>query len=225
MKRAVGRPAAFYDVDGTLIKTNIVHVFAWYARNQSRPSDSLWSTVKTVASIPAFLVADQLSRKLFNEIFYGYYKGQSEDRLVLLADELFDDVIRDRIYPRAYSLIEESKRRGLHQVLVTGGLDFAMRPLHKHLGTDDLIANTLEFDRGICTGQLGKPFVAGASKAAIIRDYAQKHDIDLSRSWAYSDSYSDYPMLAIVGHPAAVNADLRLRNTARSYNWPILDLR
>ena len=225
MKRAVGRPAAFYDVDGTLIKTNIVHVFAWYARNQSRPTDSLWSTVKMMASIPAFLVADQMSRKLFNEIFYGYYKGQSEDRLVLLADELFEEVIRESIFPRAYALIEEGRKLGLHQVLVTGALDFAMQPLHRHLQTDDLIANTLEFDKGICTGQLGKPFVAGASKAAIIRDYAQQHDIDLSRSWAYSDSYSDYPMLAIVGHPAAVNADYRLRNTARSYNWPVLDLR
>lgn len=221
----MGRPAAFYDVDGTLIKTNIVHVFAWYARNQPRPTTSIWSTLKTVASIPAFLVADQLSRKLFNEIFYGYYKGQSEDRLVLLAEELFEEVIKDSIYPRAYALIEEGRRAGLHQVLVTGALDFAMMPLHRHLRTDGLIANTLEFDRGICNGQLGKPFVAGASKAAIIRDYAQKHDIDLSRSWAYSDSYSDYPMLAIVGHPAVVNADMRLANTARSYNWPILDLR
>ena len=72
--------------------------------------------------------------------------------------------------------------------------------------------------------RVGKPFVAGATKAVIMRDYAEKHGIDLARSYAYSDSYSDYPMLAVVGHPTAVNPDWRLRATARSYDWPVLDL-
>jgi len=58
----------------------------------------------------------------------------------------------------------------------------------------------------------------------VIRDYAQKHALELGRCWAYSDSYSDYAMLAVVGHPTAVNPDLRLRAVARSYDWPVLDL-
>jgi phosphoserine phosphatase len=57
-----------------------------------------------------------------------------------------------------------------------------------------------------------------------MRDYARAHDVDLAESWAYTDSYSDYPMLAVVGHPTAVNPDLRLRSVARSYDWPVLDL-
>ena len=58
-----------------------------------------------------------------------------------------------------------------------------------------------------------------------MRGFASKHGLDLSKSWAYSDSYSDYPMLAVVGRPTAVNPDLRLRVVARSYAWPIIDLR
>src|SRR5437764_7823885 len=180
------RSAAFYDVDGTLIKTNIVHAFAWYAKHQPTLSGSLLKTAQTALSIPMFLIADKLSRKVFNQLFYGYYAGQPEDRLVMLAEELFEDVIKPSIFPRARDLIEQSRRAGCRQVLVSGGLDFTVRPLARYLGVDDFIATTLEFENGYATGHLGKPFVAGATKAVIMRDYAEKHGIDLARSYGYS---------------------------------------
>jgi HAD superfamily hydrolase (TIGR01490 family) len=216
--------AAFYDVDGTLIKTNIVHAFAFYAARHASLSESARLTIQTALSIPVFWAADKLSRKWFNEIFYQSYQGQSEDRLVTLADELFEDVIKPNIYPRAKALIDESRRAGVRQVLISGALDFTMKPLAAYLGVDDLIANQLEFVDTYATGKHKKPFVAGATKADIMRAYAKKHDIDLSESWAYSDSFSDYPMLAVVGHPTACNPDFRLRSLARSYDWPVLEL-
>jgi len=216
--------AAFYDVDGTLIKINIVHAFAFYAARHASLADSAVRTVKTALSIPVFWAADKLSRKWFNEIFYRSYEGASEDRLVVLAEELFEDVIKPNIYPRAKDLIDESRRAGCRQVFLSGALDFTMKPLARYLGADDLIANRLEFVDNYATGKLHKPFVAGATKAEIMRDYARQHDIDLAESWAYSDSFSDYAMLAVVGHPTACNPDLRLRSMARSYDWPVLDL-
>jgi HAD superfamily hydrolase (TIGR01490 family) len=216
--------AAFYDVDGTLIKINIVHTFAFYASRQPTLFESAKRTLTTAASVPLFWAADKLSRKWFNEIFYRSYEGASEDRLIILAEELFEDVIKPNIYPRAIDLIAESRAAGCRQVLLSGALDFTMKPLARYLGIDDLIANRLEFDRGYATGHLHKPFVAGATKADIMRAFAREHHIDLAESWAYSDSFSDYPMLAVVGHPTAVHPDFRLRRTARSYDWPILDL-
>ena len=216
--------AAFYDVDGTLIKINIVHAFAFYAARHASLAESALRTVKTAASIPVFWAADKLSRKWFNEIFYRSYQGASEDRLVVLSEELFEDVIQPNIYPRARELIDESRRAGVRQVLVSGALDFTMRPLARYLGVDDLIANRLEFVDHYATGKLKKPFVAGATKADIMRGFAKQHDIDLAESWAYTDSFSDYPMLAAVGHPTACNPDFRLRALARSYDWPVLDL-
>lgn len=216
--------AAFYDVDGTLIKINIVHAFAFYASRQPSLIDSARRTVKTAASLPLFWAADKLSRKWFNEIFYRSYEGSSEDRLVVLAEELFDEVIKPNIYPRAADLIAESRRAGCRQVIISGALDFTMAPLARYLGVDDYIANRLEMRDGYATGKLQKPFVAGATKADIMRAYAREHGVDLAASWAYSDSYSDFPMLAVVGRPTAVNPDLRLRSVARSYDWPVLDL-
>ena len=216
--------AAFYDVDGTLIKINIVHAFAFYAARQPSLLDSALRSVKTGLSLPVFWAADKLSRKWFNEIFYRSYEGASEDRLVELASELFEDVIKPNIYPRAKQLIDDSRRAGVRQVLVSGALDFTMHPLAKYLEVDDVIANQLEFVDHRATGKLRKPFVAGATKADIMRAYAKRHDIDLAESWAYSDSFSDYPMLAVVGHPTACNPDFRLRSIARSYDWPVLNL-
>jgi HAD superfamily hydrolase (TIGR01490 family) len=216
--------AAFYDVDGTLIKINIVHAFAFYAARHASIAESTRRTIQTALSIPVFWAADKLSRKWFNEIFYRSYEGASEDRLVVLADELFEDVIKPNIYPRAKELIDESRRAGVRQVLVSGALDFTMKPLAKYLGADDLIANQLEFVDHYATGKLKKPFVAGATKADIMRAYAKQHGVDLAESWAYTDSFSDYPMLAVVGHPTVCNPDFRLRSLARSYDWPVLDL-
>lgn len=214
--------AAFFDVDGTLVRTNIVHTYAFYAMNQGSILGSAWKTFRTVASIPAFLATDRLNRKLFNEFFYSYYEGQSEDRLESLAEELFEDVLRPAIFKGTPRLIEECRRAGCRIVLVTGALDFTVRKLAQHLGADDLIANRMRFVQGVATGRVIPPIIEGAHKALVIRDYCVKEGLALEKSFAYSDSFSDYPMLAVVGHPAAVNPDVRLARVARAYEWPVI---
>lgn len=222
--RAYSR-AAFYDVDGTLVKTNIVHTYGYYAMNRGSLLGMAARTVGALASVPMFAALDAIDRKIFNEFFYRYYAGLSEDRLLTLADELFEDVIRPAIFPKARDLIEEARRSGCKIVLVTGALDFTMRPLAEHLGADDLIANKMQFVGGIATGKVIPPIIEGANKANAIRDYCVREKLALDKSLAYSDSGSDYAMLAVVGRPTAVNPDIRLRALARAYQWPILDLR
>jgi HAD superfamily hydrolase (TIGR01490 family) len=214
--------AAFFDVDGTLVRTNIVHAFAFYAMNQGSILGTAWQTARTVLSLPLFAAADRMNRKLFNEVFYRYYSGQSEDRLETLAAELFEDVLRPAIFPGTPRLIDETRRAGCRVVLVTGALDFTVRRLAEHLGADDLIANRMRFVQGVATGRVIPPIIEGAHKALAMRDYCVREGLALEKSFAYSDSFSDYPMLAVVGHPAAVNPDVRLARVARAYEWPIL---
>jgi HAD superfamily hydrolase (TIGR01490 family) len=217
--------AAFYDLDGTLVRTNLVHAFAYNARNQQGLWRSVFRTASTAISIPMFAAADMYSRRLFNDVFFRRYRGESEDRLRYLADELFDNVIKPSIYPGAYELVDKSRRLGLRQVLVTGALDLTVRPLARHLGIDEYVTNRLEFVDGKATGRLLPPVMAAATKASWIRVYAEKEGLNLSECYSYSDSMSDLPMLSVVGHPTAVNPDLRLRNTAMQHDWPIVDLR
>ncbi|MBK7861931.1 MAG: haloacid dehalogenase-like hydrolase [Archangiaceae bacterium] len=217
--------AAFYDIDGTLISTNVVHAYGYYALNEGSVRGILGRAAGTLASLPIFATLNFIDRKVFNEFFYRYYAGFTEDRLFELAEDMFEDVIKDAIYPGAQDLIDEARRDGCRIVLVSGALDFTMRPLARYLKADDLIANKMQFVGGKATGKVIPPIIEGANKANVIREYCEKHDLELSKCHAYSDSASDYAMLAVVGRPTAVNPDLRLRALARSYNWPVLNVR
>jgi HAD superfamily hydrolase (TIGR01490 family) len=217
--------AAFFDVDGTLVRTNVVHTYAYYATNRGSLLGMAGRSAGIVASLPLFAGLDLLNRKVFNEFFYRYYSGLTEDRLVTLGEEMLDDVLKPALFDQAQDLIDEARRAGCRIVLVTGALDFTILPLAKHLHADDVIANKMQFVGGKATGKVIPPIIEGANKANAIRDYCRKNQIGLDQSHAYSDSVSDYAMLAVVGRPNAVNPDMRLRQLARAYHWPILDLK
>ena len=217
--------AAFYDLEGTLVSTNLVHTLGFYAKNQQGLFRTFKKSASTLLSIPLFAVTDQYSRKVFNDLFFKRYKGESEDRLRFFAEELFEDVLKPAIYPGAIEVIEKSRSLGLRQVVVTGALDLSVVPLMKYLGIDDYVTNRLEFVNGVATGRLLPPVVAAATKASWIRTFAEREGLSLSDSYAYTDSMSDLPMLSVVGHPAAVNPDMRLRQTALHHDWPILNLK
>lgn len=217
--------AAFYDLEGTLVSTNLVHTLSFYARNQQGLLRSLTKSASTLLSLPLFAVTDQYSRKVFNDLFFKRYRGENEDRLRFFAEELFEDVLKPAVFPGAFELIEKSRSLGLRQVVVTGALDISVDPLMTYLGIEEYVANRLEFVNGVATGRLLPPVLASATKASWIRTYAEREGISLSDSYAYSDSMSDLPMLSVVGHPAAVNPDMRLRQTALHHDWPVLNLK
>jgi len=180
---------------------------------------------RALMKAPAMGFAEMADRRTFNELLYSSYQGMSEDRLVLLAEEVFEKVLRPSVFPAARDLVSKNLDRGNVVVLISGALDFVLRRLADHLGAQEVIANRLEMKDGYATGKIEKPVVAGPEKARLIREHARTHGHDLDDCFAFSDSYSDLPMLSVVGHPAAVNPDARLRLLAKAYSWPSFDLR
>ena len=168
--------------------------------------------------------AEFKDRRLFNELLYSSYAGVSEDRLELLAEEVFSNVLKPALYPFARDIVRQSKQAGHRVVLVSGALDCVLRHVADYLGADEIMGNRLEIKDGIATGKILKPVVAGPEKARLIREHARVHGFDLDDCFAFSDSYSDVPMLSVVGHPAAVNPDRRLSLLAKAYDWPQFDL-
>jgi HAD superfamily hydrolase (TIGR01490 family) len=217
--------ASYFDVDGTIVSTNLVHPTLFYLMNQGTPVQAAMRVGRALMKAPAMAFAELRDRRVFNELLYSSYQGMSEDRLVLLADEVFDKVIRPSIYPSARDLVQTNLDRGCVVVLVSGALDFIVRRLAEHLGGAEIISNRLEMKDGYATGKLLKPVVAGPEKARLIREHARANGHDLDECYAFSDSYSDLPMLSVVGHPAAVNPDARLKLLAKAYSWPSFDLR
>jgi HAD superfamily hydrolase (TIGR01490 family) len=216
--------ASYFDVDGTLVTTNLVHPTVFYLLNQPTPLHSMVQLGRALLKAPWMALAEVQDRRLFNELLFSSFAGVSEDRLLLLADEAFDKVIKPNIYPGAKDLVQTTLAKGQEVVIVSGALDFLMKLLAEHLGATGIIANKLEIKDRYATGKLLRPVVAGPEKARLVREHARAGGHDLDECFAYSDSYSDVPMLSVVGHPAAVNPDRKLSLLANAYHWPIINL-
>ena len=216
--------ASYFDVDGTLVSTNLVHPTLYYLLNQATPFQTLQRLGRTLARAPTMVLAELADRRTFNELLYGSYQGMSEDRVLLLAEDVFENVVRPSIYAGARDLVKRASEGGRKVVFISGALDCILGRVAAHLGADEVIANRLEMKDHVATGKLLRPVVAGPEKARLIREHARAHGHDLDQCFAFSDSYSDVPMLSVVGHPAAVNPDRRLALLAKAYSWPSFHL-
>jgi HAD superfamily hydrolase (TIGR01490 family) len=217
--------ACYFDVDGTLVSSNLVDPTLFYLANQATPFQSARRIGRALMKAPALVVAELLDRRTFNELLFSSYEGMSEDRLHLLADEVVETKMLPAVYPESADLVRKSRSAGHEIVLVSGTLDIIVERIATHFGGCTTIANRLEMKDGIATGKLLKPVVAGPEKARLIRQHARSKGYDLDECFAFSDSYSDIPMLSVVGHPAAVNPDARLAMLARAYSWPTFNLK
>jgi len=217
--------AAFYDLDGTLTSGNVVTRYAFLAwRVPSRPR-ALLKYGKLVAAIPWLVALEHYSRTRFNEVFYREYKGLERRWLESQAEGMFEHEVRPKIYPGAKALVERDRRDGYRLVLVTGALDFDLPPVMRFFGFDDLICNRLLYSGEAATGQIAPPLIADREKQQALLRLCREYNVDTARSKAYSDSFSDLPMLESVGLPAAVHPDRRLRRAANERGWPVLDLK
>lgn len=220
-----GRIAVFYDVDGTLVRSNIIHVYFYYTLRLPKLSDAFRKSLMLALFSPVYALTDMVNRSLFNKLFYKNYKSIPLERIRLMADELVREALLPNLYADARKRIEKAKEAGLVQVLVTGSIDTVMKPFADMLGIDHVIANQLEFENGHATGRLLPPVLAGKEKGQVMKEFAEEHNIDLSKSYAFADSKADLAMLEAVGFPCAVNPDDRLRKIAEESGWPVLKFR
>ena len=216
---------AFYDFDGTLTSGNIVRRYAYFTLRQPSRSRAALKFSKLLLSIPSWLAMEFRSRRRFNEVFFREYRGMREQVLREQSQQLFDEKILPSIYPDTQLLLEEDRSQGYLPVLVSGELDVALEQVIRYLGFHAVICNHLVYRDGIATGEVVAPLIAEEEKVRAMERMCAEHGTEMKHSRAYSDSFSDLPMLEAVGTPAAVNPDRRLKRVARERGWTILDLK
>jgi HAD superfamily hydrolase (TIGR01490 family) len=211
---------AVFDVDGTLVETNVVEYFLWM-RLRAQPVED-WPSfmAQMLREAPRWLYLERRSRAEFQRSFYREYNGLEYDVMKQLGREALDAVTLRRIYPEGMRRIREHKRAGHRVLLLTGALDVVVEPLAELLGVEVDCAHLLVKD-GRLTGDLQAPPPAGEARGTLLDEYAAKNGIVLSESFAYADSLSDLPMMELVATPVAVNPDARLSQVAGQRGWRI----
>ena len=220
--RSPKKAAVFFDVDGTLIKSTIVHYFIYFMRRRMSPVWYKFWYAAFLLKCPFYIVLDKFNRTKFNIVFYKGYRGLSCDEIKSWAPDCYQEMIKPRMFTQILECVESHRASNRRIVLVTGSIDFIMKPLADALRVNDVIAPALVEANGRFTGELNCPPVSEKEKANRIRIYAQEHDIDLSLSYAYGDSVADLPMLECVGNPHVVNPDKALTTIATARDWPAL---
>jgi HAD superfamily hydrolase (TIGR01490 family) len=211
------RQLAAFDLENTIIASNVVFSYAWLATRRLSARDRARFTLKTVAEAPALLALDRRDRTDFLRHFYRRYDGASVADMDRLGSELLADHILTKAYPAALRRVREHRRLGHRTLLITGALDIVINPLRPLF--DDVICAEMSQQSGRYTGELLNVPPTGEVRAQALRDFAEANDIDLSESVAYADSSSDLPLLDAVGFPVAVNPETRLASLAIKRGW------
>jgi putative phosphoserine phosphatase/1-acylglycerol-3-phosphate O-acyltransferase len=216
------RGAAFFDLDRTLLAGASGEIF----------SDAMRTAGLVTRSIPG----ERLLYRVFNAIGETLPSmalarqaavlaaGKSRDAVVAAAETAAEPLV-SMVQPLAENVFAAHREAGRPIVLATTTPYDLVRPFADLLGLDDVIATRYGVNAdGTYDGTIAGPFVWSAGKLEAVREWADRHGVDLAASYAYSDSVYDTPLLAAVGNPVVVNPDPRMAVMARARRWPVLNL-
>ncbi|MFT4085170.1 MAG: HAD family hydrolase [Nocardioides sp.] len=217
----MGQPAAFFDLDKTIIAKSSTLAFSkpFQAGGLISRKALLRSAYSQFVYVLGGADHDQMEkmRQFMSELVSGWDVATVRE---IVADTLHN-VVDPLVYDEAVQLIEEHHAAGRDVVIVSASGQEVVEPIGEMLGADHVVATRMEIADGKYTGEIAH-YAYAEEKAAAIRALAEQRDYDLATSYAYSDSITDVHMLEAVGHPYAVNPDKELRRVAKERGWPIL---
>jgi len=218
--------AGFFDVDNTMMQGASIY---WFARGLAARKYFTGGDLARFAwgqlrfRLLATEHAGHVSRA--REVALAFVAGWRVDDLERLSEEIFDELMADRIWPGTRALAQLHLDAGQRVWLVTAAPVELGRVIAARLGLTGAIGTVAEVCDGVYTGRLVGDLMHGPAKADAIRQLAAVEGLDLRRCAAYSDSANDIPMLSAVGRAVAVNPDAALRREARRNGWQIRDFR
>lgn len=215
----VGRVAALFDMDLTLLDATSGTLFAryLYRNGQMRRWDLARVAWWALLGRLGLLDMQALVPRMLADV-----TGDDESVLRQTCDSWFAADVLPHVTEKGLQRVAEHKYQGHVVAIVSGSTQYAVGPLAAHLGIPgQYVCTHIESKNGRLTGRVVPPVCYGSGKVVWAERFAAEYDVDLSASYFYTDSISDLPLLERVAHPVAVNPDLRLRRLARRRDWPI----
>ncbi|GAA1591231.1 HAD-IB family hydrolase [Kribbella sancticallisti] len=214
--------AAFFDLDKTIIARSSTLAFSrpFYAGGLINRRTVLRSAYAQFVYLLGGADHDQMER--MREYLSAMCTGWDVQTVRAIVADTLHHIVEPMIYDEAVTLIEQHRAAGRDVVIVSSSGSEVVEPIGEMLGADKVIATRMVVADGQYTGEI-QEYAYGPHKATAITALAAAEGYDLQDSYAYSDSVTDEPMLAAVGHPFAVNPDRALRRLAIARDWPVLD--
>ncbi len=210
--------AAFFDVDRTLLAG--FSAVGFMKDRVANEGFSLGSMAQAFASGLRF-GSKRTSFPTFLEESSTNLVGLSEEDLLAQGERVFEKHLITSLYPEARALVEAHRRRGHQVAIVSSATHFQIDALARELGIEHVLCTELEFEDGRFTGKVRRPACWQEGKATAARGFAEGNDVDLSRSFFYTDSHDDLPLLDAVGNPRLVNPDAELARIGARRGWPV----
>lgn len=148
-------------------------------------------------------------------------KGIDEQVFMEVGEEVYSKHLADAIYPESRALVAAHMAMGHTVAIVSAATPYQVEPIARDLGIEHVMCTRMEVKDGVFTGNIEEPACWGEGKAIAGRTFAEPRDIDLSKSYFYTDSAEDMPLMEIVGNPRPINPDTRLAARAFEEEWPI----
>ncbi len=217
--------AAFFDVDNTILRGSSSFLFgkAAFKKGFFKRQD-FWRFAWEQAR---FIARGESAKTLvmIKDRALGLIKGHKVSDLAELTNEVYDLHIAPKLWPETVRLAKEHVAAGREVWLVTATPKEIADVIAERLGLTGGLGTIVERKDGLLTGNLVGDTLHGQAKRLAVEEMAAKRGIDLSKSFAYSDSLNDLPLLTLVGHPVAVNPDKMLTKHAKAAGWKILDFK
>ena len=214
--------AAFFDVDGTLIARNSARLYMQHLREtgQARRRDLAWTFYYVCRYKLGMLDVERAITASLD-----FIRGRDEAAIRADCDAWYAGTIRSYVYPAMAATVEAHRRAGHVPVILTSATRYLAEPLAADLGIEHMLVTQLLVADGRFTGEAVRPVCYGDGKSFWAERLAATLGLDLARSYFYTDSITDLPVLERVGEPRIVNPDPRLGRLAARRGWPIFRLR
>ena len=213
--------AAFFDLDKTVIAN--ASMIAFGRRFYDAGLISRRTVVRGVWGQLVYMHLGASEEKLerMRTSVLALTRGWDQAKIIRVVEDALGAVVEPIIYAEALDLMAEHRAAGRCIVIVSASPEEIVLPIGRLLGVDEVIASQANVDDdGRYTGEMRR-YAYGPFKVDAMEELAGRLGIDLDASYAYSDSYTDLPMLAAVGHPVAVNPDRPLLKAARDRGWEV----
>ncbi len=212
--------AAFFDLDKTVIAKSSTLAFGrpFYKGGLVNRRAVLKSSFAQFVYL--LQGADEDSMDKMRDYLKALCAGWSVQQVHDIVAETLHELIDPLVYAEAVELFDEHRAAGREIVLVSSSGEEVVGPIGEMLGVDRVIATRMIVEDGHYTGEIAF-YAYGDGKEVAVRELAEAQGWDLADCYAYSDSATDVPMLAAVGHPVAVNPDKALRKHAIDADWPM----